>query len=129
MIEEADTSDIPPEEVDLFRDQLAFFSRFTSQGGAKFQSILRKSQVGIIGEGNLSRSVLRHLNLSGFGEVVILGSDAAQDNHNQEETVPGGFRSKLQVLPLDRNSIWSDDKADHLPELFFLFKSHTTRSC
>lgn len=122
LIEETESSGLEPEEEERFRDQLTFFSRFTSEGGAKYQSLLRASRVGLIGDGSLSRSVLRHLGMSGFGEVVLLRDNSAPTRHefDQDKTSTELQHTKLTLLPLDRNSIWTDDLTEQLPQVFIV---------
>lgn len=122
LIEETESSGLPPEEEERFRDQAAFFSRFTSEGGAKYQSILGASRVGLVGDGNLNRSVLRHLGMSGFGEVVLIKDNSAPARLEFDRDLAStDFQyTKLKLLPLDRGSIWTDDLTEQLPQVFIL---------
>ena len=122
LIEDAGSIDISPNEEEQFRDQISFFSRFSSEGGGKYQSRLLSSHIGLVGDGNLSRSVLRHLDIAGFGGVTIL-NDTPPDVHGiagDNESSDGRRRSKLTTLMLDRQSIWTGDVPEELPEAFIV---------
>jgi bacteriocin biosynthesis cyclodehydratase domain-containing protein len=69
---------------------LTFFSRFTPDGGAKYQARLRDSRVGIVGNGYLAKTLQRQLKESGFGEVITLDRDAFLAEHEQQ-TLPALF--------------------------------------
>lgn len=122
LIEDADPQGLSPHEIKRFSDQLAFFSRFTSEGGAKYQSHLRDTKVGLLGGEHLGHSVLRHLERSGFGEVTVLSRNSGSTSVEAEQGVgsPDLSGTKLKTIPLDRNSIWPSDQADQLPEVFIV---------
>lgn len=122
FIEENDGSNLSPEEELQFCDQIAFFSRFTSEGGAKSQSRLLESRVGLVGNGALSRSVRRHLSVSGFGEIVVLDGHpaAARRETDRDGGAPPQRDAKLTFHALDRKSIWPADAAGQMPEVFIL---------
>ncbi|MFY9826387.1 MAG: hypothetical protein WAM82_33800, partial [Thermoanaerobaculia bacterium] len=48
MLEEADDHGLAPEEVAAYEQQIRYFARFTSAGGAKFQARLRGSRVAVV---------------------------------------------------------------------------------
>lgn len=92
LIEESDPYGLSEQERETFRSQLTFFSRFTSDGGAKYQARLRDSRVGIVGDGYLAKTLHRQLKESGFGEI----------------------------LKFDRDAIWALREQQTLPALFFV---------
>ncbi|HXQ33959.1 MAG TPA: hypothetical protein VN843_08110, partial [Anaerolineales bacterium] len=61
LIEEADLFGLSEQEEKTFSSQLTFFSRYTSDGGAKYQARLRDSRVGVVGDGYLARTLQRQL--------------------------------------------------------------------
>lgn len=123
LIEEADTSGLSAEEADRYEDQIAFFSRFSHEGGAKYQRLLSGGRVAVIGDGGLGRSVRRHLAEAGFGEIVALSAEppaaeyAGGSNGNGASPHHG---AKLRALGLSRESIWPEGEAGELPHLFIL---------
>ena len=72
LLEEADPGGLSADELDRFAGQIRFFSRFTQQGGEKFQAALRDSHVALIADGGLGESLYRQLARAGFGEVTLL---------------------------------------------------------
>lgn len=123
LIEEADDSALSAEDADRFEDQIAFFSRFTQEGGAKFQQLLCQAAVTVIGDGGLSRAVRRHLRDAGFGEVVALSAEphaaAHAGSENGNGTAPQNG-AKTRALGLSRESIWPEGNDEDLPKLFIL---------
>lgn len=122
FIEESDGSNLSAEEELQFSDQIAFFSRFTSEGGAKCQSRLMESRIGLVGDGTLSRNVRRHLNITGFGEIVVLDDNpAAARRETGGDKGPSPQRNaKLTIHALDRKSIWPADVTEQMPEVFIV---------
>lgn len=118
LIEEADSSGLPAEEAHRFEHQLAFFSRFTADGGAKLQKRLYDSRVAVVGDGALHRNVVRDLAASGVGEVVTLGaappSAAASDGRSFR---PDSNGCRFIPLSLDRGAIWPAEGDIPLPQL------------
>lgn len=119
LIEEADAFGLSEEEEKEFSSQITFFSRYTSEGGAKYQARLRASRVGVIGDGYLARTIRRQLIASGFGEVLLFSSNpesalASLNGHNTN----GG--SPARVLELDRDLICASDEKESLPALFIV---------
>jgi bacteriocin biosynthesis cyclodehydratase domain-containing protein len=72
LIEEGDASGLNEEELARHEGQIRFFSRFTQQGGAKYQAALKRSRVGIVADGALGMSLYRRLVAAGVGEIVIV---------------------------------------------------------
>lgn len=73
LIEDADPHDLSVGEVDQYSQQLAFFSRFTSEGGAKYQALLKAARVTVFGTGELADCTRRHLQDAGVGDVRSVG--------------------------------------------------------
>jgi bacteriocin biosynthesis cyclodehydratase domain-containing protein len=123
LIEEADPFGLSEEEEKTFNSQITFFSRYTSDGGAKYQARLRESRVGIIGDGYLAKTIRRQLTESGFGEILLFSSDpqSALASLNGHNTSAGNGTPATRVLELDRDSVWAgDDQKESLPALFFV---------
>jgi hypothetical protein len=118
FIEEASGSLLDAEETGRYEDQLAFFSRFTAAGGAKFQARLRDSKVAIVGSGAFSWSVCRHLAASGIGELTWLVGDPGAVQGVLEDQIPAVHRqqTRLDTAAFDRKSVWPDAAGD-LPDL------------
>jgi hypothetical protein len=114
LLEEADASGLSAGELERFEDQIRFFSRFTQQGGAKFQAALRDSRVALLADGALGESLYRGLAHAGFGEVVIL-SGQPEKAQGWVESVTG-TRPRTTVLALDRGDIWPAE-ASALPRV------------
>lgn len=120
LIEETDSFGLSEKEEKDFNSQITFFSRYTSEGGAKYQARLRATTVSIIGDGRLGRSLHRQLSEAGFGEITWLSPDpaaikASLNGHGAAEN------GKLQtrVLQLDRDSVLAEDEQS-LPGLLFV---------
>jgi hypothetical protein len=121
LIEEADSSGLSDEEADRYEDQITFFSRFSQEGGAKYQQLLRQARVAVIGEGGLGRSVCRHLEGAGFGEVITLSAEPASAEHAGNGNGAAPRRGvKMRSLGLSRQSIWPEGEAGELPQVFIL---------
>ncbi|MEM8962664.1 MAG: hypothetical protein AAGD38_14355 [Acidobacteriota bacterium] len=97
--------------VERYEEQLSFFSRFTSEGGAKLQARLRDSRVAVIGSDALALAVTRHLLASGTGEVVVLDDEADAAATRIEANVPAAHREErtLRAVTLDRKAVWPVD--------------------
>jgi bacteriocin biosynthesis cyclodehydratase domain-containing protein len=125
LIEETDSTELSPEDADRYEDQITFFSRFSSEGGAKYQQILRQARVAVVGDGGLSRSVQRHLGESGFGEVIAVRGGGApapvphEGNGNGASSSQGSSEASA-VLALDRVDIWPEGEAGELPLVFIV---------
>lgn len=126
LIEEAHSFGLTEQEEQALRSQLIFFSRYTAEGGAKYQSRLRASRVVIIGDGYLARSLKRQLAESGVGELVLMSSEpasalAGHNGHNAADAhhaSDGDGRASHRVLKLDRDAVWPEDEA--VPDLFIV---------
>jgi bacteriocin biosynthesis cyclodehydratase domain-containing protein len=121
LIEEVDSSGLSVEDAERYEDQITFFSRFSSEGGAKYQQLLRQSRAAVVGDGGLSRSVHRHLGAAGFGEIIALHAKPSAiqsaDNGNGEAPTDG---VGLRVLRLNRQDIWPEGEAEEIPQIFIL---------
>lgn len=111
FLEEADADGLSPDQLDRYREQITFFSRFTNAGGARLQSALAAARVGVVGDGRLAQRIVRGLERSGLGEVVVL---AEGDGETRSD---GGAVSRV---PLDRKLIWPEDAEDEPPALMVL---------
>jgi bacteriocin biosynthesis cyclodehydratase domain-containing protein len=74
LLEEAESIDLPPEEHERHASAIAFFSRYTSQGGSTYQARLRTSRVGLIATGDLGECLERQLRDAGVAQLVRLSS-------------------------------------------------------
>lgn len=119
LIEESDSYGLLKQEEERFSSQLTFFSRFTSDGGAKYQARLRDSRVGIVGDGYLAKTLHRQLQESGFGEVLLFSSDPESTRASLNGHASNG-NAALQILKLDRDAIWVEHEQQTLPALFFV---------
>lgn len=107
FLEEADTAGTL-KGLENYQDQITFFSRFTQDGGATLQAKLQTARVGVVAGGRLSQSVVRHLELSGFGEIVLLESGPDREQAS----------GAIKTLALNRRTIWPDDATGEMPEIF-----------
>lgn len=115
FLEEAGSDALPPEQVERYRDQILFFSRFSKAGGAQAQASLAAARVGVAGDGRLARRVVRGLERSGIGEVVAMtsGGKGARPGGNGNGAEPKG--GTVSHRALDRESIWPEDAEDEPP--------------
>ncbi|HZB44893.1 MAG TPA: hypothetical protein VE360_06605 [Pyrinomonadaceae bacterium] len=123
LIEETDSSGLSAEDADRYEDQITFFSRFSQEGGAKYQQLLREARVAVVGDGQLGRSVRRHLDEAGFGEVVALSAEPPAAGHAGGANGNGSAPRRgatLRALGLSRHSIWPEGEAGELPQVFIL---------
>lgn len=118
LLEEGDAGGLSPDDVEHFRSQITFFSRYSSDGGALRQARLLQTRVGVIGEGALVGCVLRQLAASGFGEIVALGGAASAWTPADGGAAHNGRSVHFEALDLSRESIWPDGTTDRLPQLF-----------
>jgi bacteriocin biosynthesis cyclodehydratase domain-containing protein len=80
LLEEAETLDLPPEEQERHASAIAFFSRYTSEGGSAYQARLRAARVGLIANGDIGECLERQLRDAGIGQLVRLsGPDAGEE--------------------------------------------------
>jgi hypothetical protein len=77
LLEEADDHGLAPEEVKKHEQQIRYFARFTSEGGAKFQAVLRRSGVSVVDgfAGRLAEEVAQALLEAGIGQVEVLPAE------------------------------------------------------
>lgn len=122
LLEEADTLGLSEEEEETFRSQLSFFSRYTAEGGAKYQARLRACRVGVIGSGYLGRSLMRQLRESGFGELLQLSQEPAAETGEIDgrHVAAGNGSPDARMFKLDGDSIWPSDTDEPLPALFIV---------
>lgn len=110
LIEEADAAGLSDAELQQHEGQIRFFSRFTQQGGAKFQAALRDTRVALAADGALGESLYHRLAGAGFGEVVILSRQPAQARDWVESL--NGPRPRTTVLPLEVPDLWPAEARD-----------------
>lgn len=122
LIEEADSAGLLPEEEEQYSDQIALFGRFTDGGGAKYQAILRDSRIAVVGDGNLSRSVQRHLGISGFGKVTIIDDQTAPFHleANGNGNAAANTHAAPEAAARQPISLWPEDRMEHLPHAFII---------
>ncbi len=74
LLEEADDHGLAADEVERHGQQIRFFSRFTSEGGAKLQAQLGRSRVAVVDgdSGRLAEEISRALLAAGIGAVEVL---------------------------------------------------------
>jgi DNA-binding transcriptional ArsR family regulator len=118
LLEEADDHGLAPEEVTEQAEQIRFFARFTSEGGAKFQALLRRSRVAVVdgSSGRLARRLAEALLAAGVGEVEVLPAEApppaAQEADEAAIAYDAGARE-----PAARAHPWRERVAQRLPDL------------
>jgi hypothetical protein len=118
LLEESNGFHLSPQDEAQFESQIAFFSRYSQTGGAKYQSRLHESRVGLIGNGRLSLILQRQLLESGFGEVVALGAGPGEGLPQFDGTA-GGPAGRLKHRALQRNEIWPETDPDR-PQLLLV---------
>lgn len=111
FLEESGSGGLGPAEATAFRDQITFFSRFTSQGGATLQARLRSVRVGLLGDSPFRERVLDHLSRAGVGEVVLLTADAEE----MAPAAPGATKISAALPHPER--LWPDGLAGELPDI------------
>jgi len=123
FLEDSSAADLKTIEISKHQAQIAFFSRFTSEGGAKFQALLRRSSVGLVGGGGpLGRCIIRQLTNSGIGQIVTLveRSHEPETQGTAESGAFPGLAPEVRTLELDYESIWPASAGDDRPDLFIL---------
>jgi bacteriocin biosynthesis cyclodehydratase domain-containing protein len=119
LLEEADPGGLSPAEVEAFQDQIRFFSRFTTEGGARLQSSLRRSRAGLLADGKLGASLYRQLCEAGFGEIVVLAAQPGQTPAwAGGEPDRAGVGSPCTVAALDRERVWP--QGESLPQVLLV---------
>ena len=99
LLENPDPAGLTAGEIERQEDQIAFFSRFGTEGGARFQAHLKGSHVSVLGRGGFARALSRQLRDSGIGTVSALISEG-------EAPAETGA-----VFFLDRDAVWPQGKA------------------
>lgn len=106
LLEEADACGLDDDELARHAGQIRFFSRFTQQGGAKYQAALRRSRVALVADGALGASLYERLSAAGFGEVVILSR--RPDDARAWVSAHGAARPNTTIWPLDLAAPWPE---------------------
>jgi bacteriocin biosynthesis cyclodehydratase domain-containing protein len=104
LIEEADAAGLSQDELRDYDDQIRFLSRFTQEGGAKYQAMLRGSRIAIVGDGALGDSLYACLAAAGFGEVNILTREPLRARVWTEHVAGTGPRTAIH--PLTLKDLW-----------------------
>jgi hypothetical protein len=119
LVEEADDHGLAPEEVKKYEQQIRYFARFTSEGGAKFQALLRGSRVSVIDgfAGRLAEELAHALLEAGIGQVEILAAEepppaAAQEPSEETVSFDAGA-----ARPAARAHAWRQTLAPRRPDL------------
>ena len=116
LLEEADPWGLEPSVVEHFRDQIAFFSRFTHRGGGQYQARLLDSHVAVVGGGHFAACLRRQLAKAGFGALTALGPHPRQ--LKPPTTARSGPRITFEALLLDRENLWPGEEEP--PDLLFV---------
>lgn len=126
FLEEADSKGLTPDQAHRYRDQITFFSRFSKEGGAAAQAALAAARVGVVGDGRLARCLVRGLEGSGVGEIVILALGAEDGSRSTGSNGSGG--GVVSYHPLDRKTIWPEDSDQEPPDWLMLAQeAHDTQ--
>jgi molybdopterin/thiamine biosynthesis adenylyltransferase len=112
LIEDAVSHGLSDDELLQHREQIALFSAFGSEGGAKHQAKLRASRVVVIGEGTLAEILCRQLVESGVGRVSFAASGSAAG-----EGADSVASNAHETLELDRRSIVPSNGGDSSVDL------------
>lgn len=115
LLEEGDDFGLDAEESERYASQLAFFSRFSSTGGARYQAQLGRRHVGLVADGRLGSSALRQLGEAGIGRITVLTS-------RPDFPVGGGNGSspvRIERRELDAERLWEGDRSE-LPDAFLV---------
>lgn len=90
LLEDAATIHLPPDERERHASAIAFFSRYTSEGGDAYQARLRESRLGLFGDGDLGECLEHQLLEAGVGGVARL--------HDREAIWTGGSQDRPQLF-------------------------------
>ena len=107
LVEDADPHGLSVAEVSRYSQQLAFFSRFTSEGGAKHQTMLKAARVVVFGTGELAACARRRLRDAGIGDVAcVWGGDTdglpkGQDDAKVEEQLAAALDASVEPQRFD----------------------------
>jgi len=118
LLEEADDHGLTPEEVEKYQQQIRYFARFTSAGGAKFQALLRGSRVTVIDgfAGRLTQELVQALRAAGIGKVEVLPAEeppvTGEESSEEMGSLPAGAgQTAARAHP------WRATLAQRLPHL------------
>jgi len=119
LLEEADDHGLGPEEVRQHAEQIRYFARFTCEGGAKFQALLRRSRVVVVdgSSGRLAQGLAAALLATGIGEVEVL---AAEEPLRAVTEEPDEATVSLHAgagQPAARTHPWRHRLTQRLPDL------------
>jgi bacteriocin biosynthesis cyclodehydratase domain-containing protein len=121
LLEDADACGLSERELDLYRDQITFFSRYGNLGGARYQAALRDSTVCVVGNGELASCLRRQLEYSGFGRVLPLSLDRSSAGHGGNGNDNGSaVKSESDWLAALESAAEAAGVLDPLPSLFFV---------
>ena len=117
LLEDNDAWGLSAEELDCYRSQITFFSRYGTLGGAKYQAVLNNSTVCVIGKGELANSLRRQLERSGFGRVLSFALDRSADGRDNGD----GSQERSEAVWLEalEASAEAAGAMHPLPSLFF----------
>ena len=122
LLEEADDHGLAPEEVEKYEQQIRYFARFTSEGGAKFQAKLRGRRATVIDgfAGRLAGELAQALLAAGIGQVEVLpaGEPATAESGEQSEEMVAF--ATVAGQPADRAHPWLETlerRGSELPDL------------
>ncbi len=110
LLEDADACGLTGPELHRYDHQIRYFSRFTQQGGAKLQAVLRGSHVALLADGVLGESLYGRLAGAGVGRVTVLSrqpSEAAAWADGVAEPRP-----RTTVVEIDAEKIWPETSPD-----------------
>jgi len=125
LLEDASDGQLSSADQEQFNDQITFFSRFSRQGGQGFQARLREARIGLLDGGRLGQSLLRQLELSGFGQIVLLSEEPEQLRAQLAISRHGGngngtqATTTVEVHRLDRDTVWPSAAGD-MPQLLLV---------
>lgn len=112
LLEESGSNGLTPEDEVRFREQIAYFSRYGREGGARLQGKLRSSRLAVAAPGPFAESLCRLASASGFGTVTLL---PAGDAPPHRESAPDGRAFATEVVALDRTTILPVEHLEPLP--------------
>lgn len=118
LLEDAEASHLPPEQEQQHASAIAFFSRYTSEGGGAFQARLRASRVAVLGEGELADCVQRQLLDAGVGTLIRWSSTAATSDADGASHQRGLDAGRVCSRPLDAEALRSAEPTADFPQLF-----------
>lgn len=114
LLEDGQHHGLSDQEQRHFRRQIAFFSRFTTEGGAKHQALLARTLVAIVGDGPFAESVCRQLDATGFGDILRLSEGQGADEYAASFV----SRARLRTAVLNREYIWRPVDGETTPQVF-----------